>query len=143
MTAVGNDDLGKQALELYQREGIDVSHVRVVDGVASGVALIFVGDDGENMIGVAPGANHEAHPGRRRRFAASSVSQGDVLLVSLEIPVETAIRALRRGFDAGMVTILNPGTRAGACGIGGERAPFGRDRDHAQPRRGPGAGGDE
>ena len=76
VTAVGNDDLGKQALELYKREGIDVSHVRVVDGVASGVAMIFVGDDGENMIGVAPGANQQAHSGRRRRLAGIVVSQG-------------------------------------------------------------------
>ena len=34
--------------------------------------------------------------------------KGDVLLVSLEIPLDTAIRAIRRGFDAGMSTILNP-----------------------------------
>src|SRR5262249_13419169 len=48
VTAVGDDDLGRLALEGYRREGIDVSHVRVVEGIASGVALIFVGDDGEN-----------------------------------------------------------------------------------------------
>ena len=64
VTAVGNDDLGQQALELYQREGIDVSHVRDRPrGSASGVALIFVADDGENMIGVAPGANATSHSG--------------------------------------------------------------------------------
>ena len=49
-------------MELYRREGIDVSHVRVVEGVASGVALIFVDDRGENLIGVAPGANHRLTP---------------------------------------------------------------------------------
>ena len=57
ITAVGSDDLGKKSLDLYRRQGIDISHVHICDGVSSGVALIFVGDDGENMIGVASGAN--------------------------------------------------------------------------------------
>src|SRR4051812_3525778 len=56
ITAVGDDDLGTIALEEYRREGIDVTHARVVPAVASGVALIFVGERGENSIGVAPGA---------------------------------------------------------------------------------------
>ena len=108
VTAIGNDDLGKNALELYQREGIDVSHVKVVEGTASGVALIFVDDDGENMIGVASGANLRLSPKDVDDLPASLFRAGDVLLASLEVPVETASRALRRGFDAGMLTILNP-----------------------------------
>jgi ribokinase len=108
ITAVGDDDLGRQALEGYRREGIDVDHARVVDGVASGVALIFVGEDGENMIGVAPGANHRLTPEDVDRLPDSVFRKEDVLLVSLEVPIETAIRAIRRGFDAGMFTILNP-----------------------------------
>jgi ribokinase len=108
VTAVGDDDLGKQALELYQREGIDVSHVRIVAGTSSGVALIFVGEDGENMIGVASGANLRLSPADVDGLPGSLFRAGDVLLASLEIPVATAIRALRRGFEAGMVTILNP-----------------------------------
>jgi ribokinase len=108
VTAVGNDGLGKQSLELYKREGIDVSHVRVLDAVASGVALIFVADNGENMIGVAPGTNHELTPDDLDRLPESLFRKDDVLLVSLEVPVETAVRALRRGFQSEMYTILNP-----------------------------------
>jgi ribokinase len=108
VTAVGADTLGKEALEHYQREGIDVGHVRIVEGVASGVALIYVSEDGENMIGVAPGANHRFSPEHVDQLPASLFCKDDVLLVSLEIPLPTAIRVLRRGFDAGMFTILNP-----------------------------------
>jgi ribokinase len=108
VTAVGNDDLGKQALELYQREGIDISHVRVIDGVSSGVAMIFVGEDGENMIGVAPGTNQKLTPSDIDSLPEVLFRKDDVLLVSLEIPVATAIRALQRGFEAAMYTILNP-----------------------------------
>jgi ribokinase len=77
-------------------------------GVASGVALIFVAADGENMIGVASGANLRLTPDDVDRLPSSVFRPGDVLLASLEIPVETSIRALRRGIEAGMRTILNP-----------------------------------
>ena len=42
VTAVGDDELGRQALGLYRREGIDVERSRVIEGTSSGVALIFV-----------------------------------------------------------------------------------------------------
>ncbi len=108
ITAVGADDLGRNALVLYRRQGIDVSHAVIFEGVSSGVALIFVGDDGENMIGVASGANHKLTPGAIDRLPDSVFRAGDVLMVGLEIPVETATRAIERGGRAGMRVILNP-----------------------------------
>ena len=108
VTAVGSDDLGGRALELYRRQGIDISHARICEGVASGVALIFVGEDGENMIGVAPGANHRLTPEDVDRLPVSVFRKEDVLLTGFEIPVETAARAIERGSQAGMRIILNP-----------------------------------
>ena len=108
ITAIGNDDLGRNALELYRREGIDVDHVRTIDGVASGVALIFVSRDGENMIGVASGANLGLQPSDIDRLPDSIFCPGDVLLAGLEIPIPTAIRAMRRGKSRRMAVILNP-----------------------------------
>ena len=108
ITAVGDDDLGRQSLARYESEGIDIDHVSVIEGVASGVAMIFVGDDGENMIGVAPGANQRLTVDDIDRLPSAVFRPGDVLLVSLEIPIETALQALRRGFNSGMCTILNP-----------------------------------
>jgi ribokinase len=108
ITAVGHDELGAAALAGYQREGIDVSFARKVDGTPSGVALIFVGEDGENMIGVASGANLKLAPDDVDRVPDSVFQAGHVLLVGLEIPVETALRAMERGRRAGMPVILNP-----------------------------------
>jgi ribokinase len=108
VAAVGDDELGRQAIELYRREGIDASHARVVEGVASGVALIFVGDDGENMIGVASGANARIEAEDVARLPDDLFRRGDVLLTGLEIPFRAAVAALRRGRGAGMTTILNP-----------------------------------
>jgi ribokinase len=108
VTAVGDDDLGRQALELYRGEGINVDYARIVPGASSGVALIFVGRDGENMIGVAPGANQRLNPEDVDRLDESLFKTGDVLLVGLEIPIATAIAAMKRGHAAGMTVVLNP-----------------------------------
>jgi ribokinase len=108
VTAVGDDELGKAALAGYLREGIDVSHARGVEGMPSGVALIFVGEGGENMIGVASGANLKLTPADIDRLPNSLFQAGDVLLAGLEIPVGTAIRAIERGSAAGMQVVLNP-----------------------------------
>jgi ribokinase len=108
VTAVGDDDLGRQALERYRGEGINIDHVRIVPGASSGVALIFVGGDGENMIGVAPGANQRLTPEDVDRLDDSLFKTGDVLLAGLEIPVPTAIAAMKRGRAAGMTVVLNP-----------------------------------
>jgi ribokinase len=108
VAAVGDDDLGRRSLALYKEEGINVDFVRIVAGVPSGVALIFVSRDGENMIGVAPGANQQLSPADIDRLPDSVFRPGDVLLAGLEIPISTAIRAMRRGKSSGMTVILNP-----------------------------------
>src|SRR5947209_19658966 len=87
VTAVGDDALGQASIERYAAEGICVEHVRVVAGVPSGVALIFVSNDGENMIGVAPGANQKLSQEDIDRLPSSVFPNGDVLLVGLEIPI--------------------------------------------------------
>jgi len=108
LTAVGDDEHGRQALERYRGAGIDVSHARSIAGVASGVALIFVAETGENMIGVAPGANRRFSPEDIDRLPDSVFEPGSVFLASLEVPLETVARGLRRAKGAGMTTVLNP-----------------------------------
>jgi ribokinase len=108
LTAVGDDDLGRRALDGYRREGIDVSHARIIPGVASGVALIFVGDRAENMIGVAPGANARLTPEDIDRLPDDVFAHGGVFLASLEVPLDVVARGLLRARKARMATILNP-----------------------------------
>lgn len=106
--ALGDDELGRRALDLFRGEGLKVDHVKVVEGVASGVALIFVDDEGENMIGVASGANATFTPEDVSRLPDSLFRPGDILLTGLEVPVAAAIEAMKRGRTAGMTVILNP-----------------------------------
>ena len=109
ITAVGDDALGRQALDACRREGIDVAHVRALPGLCSGVALIFVGHDGENMIGVAPGANSALHADDVAGLPDHLFAPDRLLLVGgLEVPLDVIEAALRRASSASMTTLLNP-----------------------------------
>src|SRR4051794_17894646 len=108
LTAVGDDALGRQALALYRQEGLDVGQARVVSGVASGVALIFVGERGENMIGVAPGANAHLAPECIDDLPENLFAPDALLLASLEVPLASVVRSLRRARSRGMITVVNP-----------------------------------
>ena len=55
--AVGDDAVGNEQVRELQRSGVDTTHVDVVPGASTGVALIVVTDDGENSIVVGPRAN--------------------------------------------------------------------------------------
>jgi ribokinase len=108
LTAVGDDTLGRKTLEHYERQGLDVRWARIVPGVSSGVALIFVGEGGENMIGVAPGANDHLSPDDIERLPDSLFTPGSLFLASLEVPFAAVIRGLRRARARGMTTMVNP-----------------------------------
>jgi len=104
---VGDDDFGATSLAQYAREGMDTSRIRVVAGAPSGVALIFVGATGENMIAVAPGANLSLTTADIEA-AAPVIQAADVLLLQLETPLATVLSAARLAHAAGVKVILNP-----------------------------------
>jgi ribokinase len=108
LTAFGSDDFGRQIRDRYFDEGIDLEHARFFDTEPSGVALILVGDDGENLIGVAMGANARLTVEWVDDLPAEVFDPPGVLLVSLEVPMDTAIRAIERARAAGMTVVLNP-----------------------------------
>lgn len=105
---VGDDDLGRATREGLLAEGIDCTYLRTDDaGAASGVALILVDAAGENSIAVAPGANATVSRADAAD-ATARLSSGDVLLVQLEVPLDTVGAAVRQGADRGARAILNP-----------------------------------
>jgi ribokinase len=107
VTALGSDDLGDRAVENLAREGIQVDLIRRVPGAASGVALIFVDDSGENSIAVAGGANNELQPSDVEHLR-QTLAPGDVLLVQLEIPLDTVERVAQIAVMRRARLILNP-----------------------------------
>ena len=107
VACVGDDDFGAASLAQYAREGMDTSQIRVAAGTPSGVALIFVGASGENMIAVAPGANLRLTTADIEA-AAPVIQTADVLLLQLETPLATVLSAARLAHAAGVKVILNP-----------------------------------
>jgi ribokinase len=106
LTAVGEDGFGEAAFALWQDEGVDSSAVlRVAEPTMCGAILVEAG--GSNRIAIVPGALARLTPAHVDAFAPQ-IAAADVLLVQLEIPVETALHALEVGRAAGVTTILNP-----------------------------------
>jgi ribokinase len=108
---LGRDDLGKAAAEAYRQEGICLDYLVEDENASSGVALILVNAAGENSIAVAPGANGQLSPADVLA-AEEAIAQADVLLVQLEIPLETVKAAAELAKKHGVRVILNPAPAA-------------------------------
>lgn len=101
--AVGTDAFGEALLAGLTSAGVNASFVRRLDG-ASGAAFITIEEGGENRIIVSPGANAALTPPLLNAAAFAGVG---VLLLQLEIPLETALAAARLGREAGAAVVLN------------------------------------
>jgi ribokinase len=102
--AVGDDAHGALLLDAAREAGVDVAHVAVRTGTATGTALITVAAGGENTIIVSPAANATLGPDD---VPAGLFDGAAVLGLSLEIPLATAVHAARRARDAGAVVATN------------------------------------
>jgi ribokinase len=107
VACVGDDMFGREALAGFATDGIDCEHVVIDPTAPSGVAQIFVASDGENSIGVASGANANLTP-RHIERAAAAIEAANTVLLQLEIPLETVMRAAEIGSAADCRVILNP-----------------------------------
>jgi len=106
LTAVGRDTFGNSAFELWAQEGVDAGAV-VRTELPTMTAAILVEASGANRIVIVPGALEALTPAHVDEFA-SQIAAADVLLVQLEIPLDTALHALEVARRAGVRSILNP-----------------------------------
>lgn len=107
LAKIGNDALGKAAVEGFKKEGIDVSHIITDPESHSGVALIMVEDSGENCISVASGANGN-FTALDIENASELVENASFVLVQLEIPLEAVTALVDKAYAHGVPVILNP-----------------------------------
>ena len=105
---IGDDALGVSALDNFQSYGIDTSHVRRIPNQSTGTATILVDEkSGDNSILIVAGANGDL--GAADVEAASeALKRCDLILLQLEIRLETAYAALRFSRENGVRTVLNP-----------------------------------
>jgi ribokinase len=108
---LGRDPLGEITLKNYRDQGVDTTFVMFDETRFSGVAPIFVDDNGRNMIVIVPGANMGLSP-EDARSASKPIQDADVVVCQLEIPVETTLEAFRIAREANVLTILNPAPAA-------------------------------
>jgi ribokinase len=118
--SAGKESMGDQALALLAEGGVDLSDVRRSDA-AQGVAMIFVDEAGENVIGILPGANGEVSIKDAERTLAGLTSN-DVLVVQQEIQPGSTIRALSVARDRGARSILNTAPFLGTTREAAKRA---------------------
>lgn len=103
--AVGDDAHGQQLLRGLAEEGLDVSKVRRIEG-ATGLAMILVSSDAENVITVVPGANYAVNE-LDVQAAVESLRPGGVLLCQLEIPLDTVTSAVKQAHGIDALVVLN------------------------------------
>ncbi|MFE0749072.1 PfkB family carbohydrate kinase [Gordonia sp. NPDC058843] len=106
--AVGSDDMGAAALAELQDEGVDVTEVGVLDGVATGMALIVVDPFGENQIAVGAGANAALDATAVGAAVERAASWAGCVLVSTEIPADAVAAAVTAAAARGIRCVVNP-----------------------------------
>jgi ribokinase len=104
---VGADGFGAQLRAAVVAQGVDAGGVAATPGVSTGVAMIMVDDSAQNCIAVVPGANAgvgiEDAEALRERLAGAGL-----LLLQLEVPMASVLRAAAIAREAGCTVLLNP-----------------------------------
>ncbi|WP_333497926.1 ribokinase [Kluyvera sp. CHPC 1.2972] len=107
IACTGDDDIGERIRKQLQVDRIDVAPVSAVAGESTGVALIFVNGEGENVIGIHAGANAALSTSlvdaQRERIA-----QADALLMQLESPLDSVQLAAQIAHQNQTTVVLNP-----------------------------------
>lgn len=111
VTRVGDDVFGRDMLRNLGDNGIDLTHARVAPSTPNGVASIFVEPSGENAIVIVAGANGTLSPADIDA-AAEDLARCDLILLQLEVPLDTVYHAIKVAARLGVPAILNPAPAA-------------------------------
>jgi ribokinase len=104
---LGRDGYGDSLLASLRQSGVDTRFVILDDDEPTGLAMITVDSEGENSIVVVPGANGNLSP-RDVDSARDVIEASRVVVLQLEIPLETVAHAIQLAHEAGATVILNP-----------------------------------
>ena len=85
---LGNDILGQQSVDYFKKEGIDTKYITLDENSASGANMLLNEQDVDKVV--------------------EEMCEGDILLMQLEIPIQTVEYAARRAFEKGVKVVLNP-----------------------------------
>ena len=107
---VGNDSAGKALIQNMKEAGIETSHIKVIEGTPTGIAMITVGEN-DNTIVVVAGAN-----GCVDKAYIDSIKEAildsEIVLLQHEIPLETVSYVVDLCHAHGVKVVLNPAPAA-------------------------------
>lgn len=106
VSKVGDDIFGNEILSGFHRENINSNFVFIDQCCPTGTALIMVNEEGENCIVVAPGANANLLPPDIEHI--EKLNEAEIILMQLEIPLETIAAVVERAKIFQQKVILNP-----------------------------------
>ena len=101
---VGRDNFGDFLIQNLQSNHVDTQLVQREDA-STGTAIIVVDANGQNSIVLSAGANGKVSP---QDVQNASFPAGGLLLLQLEIPLPSVLRAAQRAHENGLRVILNP-----------------------------------
>ena len=107
IACTGDDDIGERVRRQLLSDGIDVAPVRAVKDQSTGVALIFVNAEGENVIGIHAGAN-AALSVEQVEAEKARIADAQALLMQLESPLESVLAAAKIAHQHQTTVVLNP-----------------------------------
>jgi ribokinase len=108
---LGDDPFGQTLRAALVADGIDVSHVTSLPGVASGIASILVDAAGQNSIVIAGGANDRLTPAHIDA-ALPLIARASIVVLQLETPPDTVRHAIAVAHGLGKTVVLNPAPAA-------------------------------
>ena len=104
---LGNDGFGKTLRQELVANGVNMDRVVETADCNSGVAIINVENSGQNCITVIPGANGRLTPDDIHA-CESAFEDADVLMLQMEVPVQTVLTAIEIALKNNVPVLLDP-----------------------------------
>ncbi|NIM95288.1 MAG: ribokinase [Anaerolineales bacterium] len=108
---LGNDRLGREAVNWMSEVGVDLRHTKFCDTHSTGVGFIILDDNGVPAMVATMGAN-EVLDQEHINTALNSMRGGKVMLTQFEIRPEMALYAASVAMENNMIAIVNPAPAA-------------------------------
>ncbi len=106
VNCVGDDAYAKEMVRNFKLDGINTEYVFSETGVSSGTALIMIGEDGDNYLSVAPGANYRLTP-QYIDTVEELLKKAEILVLQYEILPETLGYILQKADEHNVRVMLN------------------------------------
>ena len=107
LARLGDDSFSSQLTEELRKHGVEDRYLIYEPGATAGIAMIRIDAQGRNSISLTPGANAAISPADVRANA-DAFEEGGILLITLELPLDTVREAMKLAKERNMQVVLDP-----------------------------------